>query len=377
MSTSSLAPHPLPSPTTRGRAAENTPTLPSDLAFDWRRDLEASRDIDPRDRRGYDFFLGWFERWRIHRCLGPELPTGRQFWREQVLGHKPHRQAGAEFEADDNGNGNHNHNACASVAGTHHKPERKAWQLEQWAAAMRWFQHWLSFCRTLGHHGLCVEERVRRAVDQAGGRRGHAPKTRRTYASWAGRYARWVRESGVTGSRAVMEPGRARDYLSWLVTHEKLAYSSQRQALNALAFFFKEVCRLEEVDLQVKLRKTSKRIPVVMTFAEVDAMLRQLPESCRLAAELQYGSGLRLKELVNLRVKDIDVERGQVIVRSGKGDKDRVTVLPKCTGRKIAGLKEQLRKIHDADRLSGLPGVALPGALARKMPKAGERWPWF
>lgn len=344
-------------------STSDPPPLPADLVFDWRRDLDASRDVDPRERSGYHFFLSWFERWRIFRALSPELATARQFWREQVLGRKPQHEfkgveTPAELEAEE-------------------QPERAAWQLEQWAAAMRWFQHWLSFCRTLGHNGLCVEERVRQAVDLAGGRRGLARHTRRTYKGWAGRYARWVGESGGTGARSVLEVERARDFLAWLVTDRKLAYSSQRQALNALVFFFKQVCRMEEVDLQVKLRKTSRRTPVVMTFAEVDAMLRQLPESCRLAAELQYGSGLRLNELVNLRVKDVDVERGQLTVRSGKGDKDRVTVLPQSTGEKVRALKKQLRQLHDADRASNLPGVALPGVLARKMPKAGESWEWF
>jgi len=351
------------SQSSRSAPATDTPPLPDDLVFDWRRDLDASREIDPRDRKGYHFFLSWFERWRIFRALSPGLPSARQFWREQVLGRKPHLPVG---EVD-----------SPTEAAADAIPERKAWQLEQWAAAMRWFQHWLSFCRTLGHNGLCIEERVRQAVDLAGGRRGLARKTRQTYAGWAGRYARWVGESGGRGARSILEVERARDYLTWLVTQEKLAYSSQRQALNALAFFFKQVCRMKDVDLQVRLRKTTKRIPVVMTFAEVDAMLRQLPESCRLAAELQYGSGLRLKELVDLRIKDVDLERGQITVRGGKGDKDRVTVLPKSTADKIRSLKKTLRKLHDADRAANLPGVALPGALARKMPRAGESWPWF
>jgi integron integrase len=144
-----------------------------------------------------------------------------------------------------------------------------------------------------------------------------------------------------------------------------------------MAFFFKDVCGLEQVDLKVKMRKTKRRVPVVLTFAEVTAILDQLPKNRRLAAELQYGCGLRLQELVNLRIKDIDVQRGQLTVRSGKGDQDRITVLPTSLFGRIDEWKKELREIHDQDRAGNLPGVALPGALCRKMPKAGERWEWF
>ncbi len=305
--------------------------------FDWRQDLQASRDLNSREKGGFEMVLGWFDSWRLPKRFGPEMESARAFWRAQVAS----------------------------------KP-REDWQLDQWAEAMRWYGRWLRYCGEAGHDGRGLVERVRDAVDQAGGRRGLATRTRKTYAGWAGRYARWVGDA-----KAVMDTERARDWLSCLVTKEKLAFSTQKQALNALAFFFKDVCGFEEVDLRVTMRKTKRRIPVVLTFTEVTAMLAQLPETCRLAAELQYGCGLRLRELINLRVKDVDVERGQVTVRGGKGDRDRVTVLPTCTGRKITELKQRLRKVHDADRVAELPGVALPGALGRKMPKAGERWEWF
>src|SRR5690606_1862400 len=97
---------------------------------------------------------------------------------------------------------------------------------------------------------------------------------------------------------------------------------------------------------------------------------------CRLAAELQYGAGLRLKELLNLRVKDVDEARGQLTVRGGKGDRDRVTVLPQSVAFQMGEWKRRLREGHEADRASGVPGVALPPALARMMPRAGERWEW-
>jgi len=134
---------------------------------------------------------------------------------------------------------------------------------------------------------------------------------------------------------------------------------------------------METVDLQVKLRKTQKRIPVVMTSDEVKAVLGLLEDRYSLAAKLQYGSGVRLNELVSLRVKDLDLERGVLTVRSGKGDRDRTTIIP-------AGLKEELkehltrvREVYEKDRAVARPGVQIPGALGRKFSRAGETWPWF
>ena len=309
----------------------------------WHGDLMASRDLGPWEKTSFEFLLSWFERWRRSQGRPAKMDSARIFWKNAVK-----------------------------------TSPRKQWQLEQWAEAMRWYAEWLRLCKNSGRSPVSLEERVKTAVDRTGARRGLARRTRQTYMGQVGRYARWTGgDNDDAGSRALMEPERARDWLIKLVTQDGLAYKSQKQALCALSFFFKDVCGFEEVDLRVKLRKTPKRIPVVMSFAEVDTMLQQLPESSRLAAELQYGAGLRVSELVNLRVKDVDVERGQVTVRAGKGDRDRVTVLPRSTGRKIAELKKQLRELHAADRRENLPGVALPGALARKMPGAGTEWAWF
>lgn len=134
---------------------------------------------------------------------------------------------------------------------------------------------------------------------------------------------------------------------------------------------------MEEVDLEVRLRRTRKRIPVVLDVPELLALIGRLDGTHRLAAELQYGAGLRLKELVTLRIKDVDVGRGLVTVRAGKGDKDRTTVLPDGLRERVAGQMAAARTLFEKDRAEGRPGVALPGALARRMPKAGEHWPWF
>ena len=133
---------------------------------------------------------------------------------------------------------------------------------------------------------------------------------------------------------------------------------------------------MEVVDLEVKLRKTEKRIPVVLDVAEVIRVLDKIDAKYGLMARIQYGGGMRLMELVRLRVKDVDEVRGIVTVRSGKGDKDRTTVLPEVLRDEVAERKVKLRTLFEEDRAAGLAGTWLPEALARKHPHGGEKWPW-
>ena len=140
------------------------------------------------------------------------------------------------------------------------KKDRAQWQLNQWAEAMRWYLNWLRFCQDNGKNGLSMQERVARAVHLAGARRGLARRTRDTYARCAGRFAKWVGED----AREVMNPTRASEWLGLQVTERQVSFSTQKQALNALVFFFKDVCGMAEVELNVRMRKTPKRIPVVL-----------------------------------------------------------------------------------------------------------------
>lgn len=306
------------------------------MRYDWRADLLASRDLSEGEMRGFEMVLNWFECWRIPKNLLPGREAARRFWRAQVL-----------------------------------SKEREPWQLDQWAEAIRWFLHWLRFCEDQGGDARTLEERVRAAVNQAGGRRGLALETRRSYSRIAGRFAKWAGDAD-----AILDEGKAREWLGVLVTEEKVAFATQKQALNALAFFYKDVCGREEVDLKIKLRKTEKRVPIVLNLPEIAGLLENLSPTCRLAAELQYGAGLRVRELINLRIKDVDPERRQVVVRGGKGDKDRICILPVAVSSQLANWKRNLRRQYEEDREADLPGVALPGALSRKMPRAGEKWEW-
>ena len=152
---------------------------------------------------------------------------------------------------------------------------------------------------------------------------------------------------------------------------------TERQALNALVVYFRGVEGRELGDKGGFVRARKRvRVPVVLNRGECERLFQALEGTSRLMAELMFGSGIRLTELLRLRVKDVDLERGQLVVRAGKGDQDRVTVLPASLQEKLRAHRERLRRLHGEDRLKGLPGVWLPEGLERKWPHAGEQWEW-
>jgi integron integrase len=168
-----------------------------------------------------------------------------------------------------------------------------------------------------------------------------------------------------------------RSFLSHLATAQRVGASAQKQALNALVFLLREVEGKELGDFSDFTRARRRlRMPVVLSREECTRLFEAMEGVPKLMAELAYGSGLRLMELLRLRVKDVDLDRRQVVVRGGKGDKDRVTVLPEQLLEKLAAHRERLRRLHVQDREQALPGVWLPEGLERKWPKAGEAWEW-
>ena len=221
-------------------------------------------------------------------------------------------------------------------------------------------------------------------------------RTEQTYRQWAWRFANWLEgrcsrgsasrasaETTGTAHRAVattIESATADDvrgFLEQLAVRQRVSASSQKQALNALVFLLREALQRELGDFGTFQRaRQSLRVPVVLSREECGRLFNALDGTTRLMAELMYGSGLRLTELIRLRVKDVDLERGQVIVRAGKGDKDRVTMLPESLAARLAEHRERLRGLHQKDRNEGIPGVWLPEGLERKYPKAGESWEW-
>ena len=308
----------------------------------WRKDLSEFRGLTDRERAGFLLVLEWFENFRLRH----ELPAGRDaakvFWKTEVI---------------------------------QEDREREDWQLEQWGDAIHWYLNWLGACSESGADHRSLPERLRSAVHSSGSRRGLAERTKQCYGAWAARYAKFA------GSEyEVMQVATATKFLTSVVADEDCAYATQKQALNALAHFFKYVLGVKEPVFGVKLRDTGTRIPVVMSQPETQRVFEKIetPDGrYALAARLQYGAGLRLSELVRLRIQDVDVGRGTLTVRRGKGDKDRVTVLPKSLREEVAKQIESAREMWQKDRSEGLAGVYIPGALARKFRQAAESFEWF
>jgi integron integrase len=168
-------------------------------------------------------------------------------------------------------------------------------------------------------------------------------------------------------------------FLSFLANEGHVAISTHRQALSALLFLYREVLGVELPWLSEMGRpKTAKRLPVVLTQTEVRRVLDRVDgQTYQLMARLLYGSGMRLMECVRLRVKDVEFERGEIVVRAGKGNKDRVTMLPESLADTLKAHLDRVREVWLADRAAGRPGVELPDALDRKYSNAASEWAWF
>jgi integron integrase len=174
-----------------------------------------------------------------------------------------------------------------------------------------------------------------------------------------------------------MGEGEICSFLTHLAVHDRVAASTQNQALRALIFLYGEILAKDLDKLQnVVWAKKPAKLPVVFTREEVQAVLTRMDGTCWLMASLLYGAGLRLMECLRLRVKDVDFGYKQLVVRDGKGEKDRVTILP---GTAIEQLEHHLSKvklIHEQDLREGYGSVYLPYALDRKYPAAGKEWGW-
>jgi integron integrase len=172
-------------------------------------------------------------------------------------------------------------------------------------------------------------------------------------------------------------PRDVRAFLTHLVVDRKLAAATQQQALAALLFLYRVVIgRPLEALGPLPRGRVPTTLPSVLTREEVTAVLSQLRGRHRLVALLLYGGGLRLLECLTLRVKDLDLGRGELTVRRGKGGKDRVTVIPEAVREQLAAHLETVRALHQRDLEAGAGWVELPGGLDRKYPNAGRSWPW-
>jgi integron integrase len=284
--------------------------------------------------------------------------------------------------------------------------QAQAWQVEEWKEAIRWFFRAANpaVARAKGseqkpggseHPTSNVEHSTSNVPVQLGNaaglpvssapawkeafltvvrRRHYSYRTEQSYLVWIERYARSIVKANLEDQGEEQIKG----FLDRLVLNQRLSASSQRQALNALVFLYREVFGRELGDFSdFRRAKARSNMPVWLTREEMRRLLDSLRGTWKLMAGVMYGGGLRLMELLRLRVKDVDLSQEIITVRGGKGDKDRLVPLAHATVESLREHLQSVRKIHEADRAAGVAGVWLPEGLSRKYPKAGEEWPWF
>ncbi|MBN2617845.1 MAG: integron integrase [Spirochaetales bacterium] len=167
-------------------------------------------------------------------------------------------------------------------------------------------------------------------------------------------------------------------FLTHIAIHNNVAVATQKQAFNALLFVCRNVLCIEIKDLNHMVKSVKgKKLPVVLSPLEIKNILKYVKGSKLLMLQLIYGAGLRLEECLSLRIKDLDFEGGIITIRSGKGNKDRLTILPKYLIDNMEKHLTVVEKIYKYDRLKNVNGVEVPGALEKKYPMAGIEWGWF
>jgi integron integrase len=204
--------------------------------------------------------------------------------------------------------------------------------------------------------------------------RHYSLRTEQSYVYWARAF---IRHHGLRHPRE-MGAAEVESFLGYLAGSRGVSASTHKQALCALLFLYREVLGIDLPWMQQLARPAVRvRVPVVLSRGEVARLLHCVPPADAAFVQLLYGAGLRLLECLRLRIKDVDFERGTLIVREGKGGKDRVVMLPHALR---GDLKQQLaraREVWARDRAGDRAGVALPDALAVKYPNAGKTWSWF
>jgi integron integrase len=212
-------------------------------------------------------------------------------------------------------------------------------------------------------------EQLRAAIN----RLHYSPRTEERYVHWVKRFIYF------SGKRHPAELGRAEvtAFLNHLVQERDVAAATQNQALSALLFLYREVIGrpLPWLD-ELERAKRPVRVPTVLTREEVARLLGAMNGTKWLMASLLYGAGLRLRECLKLRVKDLDFGYRQIVVRDGKGAKDRVTMLPDTLVRPLQAHLAEVKREHERDLAEGFGDVELPHALARKYPRAQYEWGW-
>ena len=207
--------------------------------------------------------------------------------------------------------------------------------------------------------------------------RHYSYRTECSYVDWVKRFMAYTSSQQGSPSPPVTTDS-VRDFLTHLAVRQGVSASTQNQALCALLFLCREVLGVEVEHLGGTVRaRRGVRLPVVLSVPETAALLGAMSGAAALMASLIYGGGLRVSECCELRVKDLDFDQGLLIVRGGKGNKDRATLLPEGVRDELRAQLQRAEALHRADRAAGLAGVLLPDGLDRKYPNAGRELGWF
>lgn len=207
--------------------------------------------------------------------------------------------------------------------------------------------------------------------------RHYSPRTETCYLDWAKRFLTYVSDRQ-SSDEPVVDTAGVQDFLTHLALARGVSASSQNQALSALIFLCRETLALEVGDLSRAVRaRRGSRLPVVLSVPEVSSLFAKLRGRAWLMAALIYGGGLRVSECCQLRVKDLSFDQDLIVVRQGKGDKDRTTLLADATRDALQQQLTASRTCWESDRRAGVAGVWLPHALERKYPSANREFSWF
>jgi len=202
--------------------------------------------------------------------------------------------------------------------------------------------------------------------------------TERTYLHWCNSFFKYLSATkNADGLPRRLDETAVREYLSHLAVRQRVSSSTQNQAFNALLFLFRDVLRIDLQDLSQTVRaKRGPKMPVVLSKDEVKRLFDQLDGRDLLIAYILYGTGMRLMEIARLRVQDMDFGMKSIVVKAGKGDKDRITMMPEAVMQLLRDHISCVKTVHEKDLAKGYGEVYLPEGLDRKYPNAGREWRW-